>query len=131
MLRWRVVRELGLGLILLLAAPAAVPAQEIQPQMQGWEQHFSVTWDTMQNRGRTEVEGYVINKSPYRVGRVRVLVDSLDGANRVVAQKIAWVPGESAGGDRLYFSVPVTPAAQYRVRVFSYDRIEYAQIISP
>src|SRR5262245_40290028 len=103
MLRWRVVRELGLGLMLLLAVPGVVPAQEIQPHMQGWEQHFSVTWDTMQGRGRTEVEGYVINKSPYRVGRVRVLVDSLDDANRVVAQKVAWVPGESAGGDRLYF----------------------------
>ena len=131
MLHWRSVRGLGVGLLLLLAAPGAAPAQEMQPLMQGWEQHFSVTWDTIQRSGRTEVEGYVSNKSPYRVGRVRVLVDSLDNANRVVDQKVAWVPGESAGGDRLYFSVAVAPAAQYRVRVFSYDRIEYAQIMSP
>jgi hypothetical protein len=127
----RPLRTLVLGLALVLAAPGLAPAQELQPLMQGWEQHFSVTWDTIQRRGRTEVEGYVINKSPYRVGRVRVLVDSLDNANRVVDQKVAWVPGESAGGDRLYFSVAVAPAAQYRVRVFSYDRIEYAQIMSP
>ena len=131
MLHWRSVREVAVALLLLLAVPGVAPAQEIQPLMQGWEDHFSVTWDATQRRGRTEVEGYVNNKSPYRVGRVRVLVDSLDNTNRVVDQKVAWVSGESAGGDRLYFNVPVTPAAQYRVRVFSYDRIEYAQIMSP
>jgi hypothetical protein len=131
MLHWRSLREIAVALLLLLAAPNAAPAQEIQPLMQGWEDHFSVTWDAAQRRGRTEVEGYVNNKSPYRVGRVRVLVDSLDNTNRVVDQKVAWVSGESAGGDRLYFSVPATPAAQYRVRVFSYDRVEYAQIMSP
>src|SRR5262245_41836656 len=125
------VRGLLFVVVLLLAAPGAAPAQEIQPLMQGWEQYFSVTWDTIQRRGRTEVEGYIINTSSYRVGRVRVLVDSLDNANRVVDQKVAWVSGESAGGDRLYFNVPVTPAASYRARVFSYDRIEYAQIMSP
>ena len=72
----RSLRQLVLCLILLVAAPVAVPAQEMQPLMQGWEQHFSVTWDAVQRRGPTEVEGYVINKSPYRVGRLRVLVDS-------------------------------------------------------
>ena len=127
----RSVRTVLVGLVLLLAVPGAAPAQGVQPLMQGWEQHFSVTWDSVQRRGRTEVEGYVINKSPYRVGRVRVLVDSLDNTNRVVDQKVAWVAGESAGGDRLYFNVAVTPAASYRVQVFSYDRIEYAQIMSP
>jgi hypothetical protein len=131
MLHWRSVRGLAVALLLLLAVPGVAPAQEMQPLMQGWEEHFSVTWDALQRRGRTEVEGYVNNKSPYRVGRVRVLVDSLDNTNRVVDQKVAWVSGESAGGDRLYFNVPVTPAAQYRVRVFSYDRIEYAQLMSP
>jgi hypothetical protein len=99
--------------------------------MNGWEQHFSVTWDTIQRRGVAEVEGYVINRSPYRVGRVRVLVDSLDDADRVVDQKVSWVSGELPGDSRLYFDVPVTPAARYRVRVFSYDRIEEARIMSP
>jgi hypothetical protein len=131
MRRLRALRALMLGLALFLVAPGALSAQEMQPLMHGWEQHFSVTWDSVQRRGRTEVEGYVINKSPYRVGRMRVLVDSLDSANRVVDQKVAWVPGELQGDDRLYVSVPVTPAAQYRVRVFSYDRIETAQIMSP
>ena len=118
-------------LVLLLGALGAAPARELQPLMNGWEQHFSVTWDTIQRRGLVEVEGYVINRSPYRVGRLRILVDSLDDADRVVDQKVSWVSGELPGDSRLYFQVPVTPAARYRVRVFSYDRIEEARIMSP
>jgi hypothetical protein len=129
------LRAVAFGLVLLLAAPhaalEAAPAPELQPLMHGWEQHFSVTWDTVQRRGRVEVEGYVINRSPYRIGRVRVLVDSLDDAQRLVDQKVSWVAGELPGDSRLYFEVPVTPAAQYRVRVFSYDRIEEAKLMSP
>jgi hypothetical protein len=125
------LRALTLGLMLLIAVPGVAVAQELQPLMHGWEQHFSVTWDTIQRRGRTEVEGYVINRSPYRIHQVRVLVDSLDDANRIVDQKVGWVPGELPGGSRLYFSVAVPPSAQYRVSVFSYGRLESAQIMSP
>ena len=44
---------------------------------------------------------------------------------------MSWVAGELPGDSRLYFEVPVTPAVQYRVRVFSYDRIEEAKLMSP
>jgi len=127
----RPFREFALGLVLLLAAPGVARARELQPLMHGWEQHFSVTWDTTQRHGRPEVEGYVINRSPYRVGRVRVLVDSLDAAGRSVDQKVSWVAGELSGDSRLYFDVPVSPAANYRVRVFDYDRLEEASIMFP
>jgi hypothetical protein len=60
----RPLRELALGLGLLLLTPSVAPARELQPLMRGWEQHFSVTWDTVQRRGRLEVEGYVNNRSP-------------------------------------------------------------------
>ena len=90
----RPFRGLALGLVLLLAAPGVAPARELQPLMRGWEQHFSVTWDTIQRHGRLEVEGYVNNRSPYRVGNVRVLVDSLDDAGRIVDQRVSWVLGE-------------------------------------
>jgi hypothetical protein len=127
----RPLRALTLGLVLFLAVRGVAAAQELQPLMQGWEQLFSVTWDQVQRGGRTEVEGYVINRSPYRIDRVRILADSLDDANRIVDQKVAWVPGDLPGDSRLYFSVSVPTAAQYRVRVFSYGRIESAQIMSP
>jgi hypothetical protein len=127
----RPLRALTLGLVLLLAVPGVAAAQELRPLMHGWEHYFSVTWDTVQRRGRVEVEGYVVNRSPYRINRIRVLVDSLDDANRIIDQKVGWVPGELPGDSRLYFSVVVPPAAQYRVRVFDYGRLESAQIMSP
>jgi len=127
----RPFRELALGLVLLLVAPAVAPARELQPLMRGWEQHFSVTWDAIQRHGRLEVEGYVNNRSPYRVGNVRVLVDSLDGAGRLVDQRVSWALGELGGDSRVYFDVPVTPADHYRVRVFSYDRVDEASFMLP
>jgi hypothetical protein len=127
----RIVQGVGLALALLTTAPPRAAARELQPLMLGWEQHFTVTWDATQRRGRPLVEGYVINRSPYRVGRVRLLVDSLDDAGRVVDQRVSWVPGELGGDSRLYFDVPVTPAARYRVRIFSYDRVDEASLTIP
>jgi hypothetical protein len=124
-------RAFALGVVLVLAAPGTAPARELQPLMWGWEQHFSVTWNTVQRHGRLEIEGYVNNRSPYRVGRLRVLVDSLDDGGRIVAQRISWVLGELGGDSRLYFEVPVTPAARYRVSVFSYDRVDEASLSFP
>ena len=127
----RPFRQLALGLGLLLLTPGVAPARELQPLMRGWEQHFSVTWDTVQRRGRLEVEGYVNNRSPYRVGNLRVLVDSLDDSGRIVDQRVSWVLGELGGDSRLYFEVPVGPAAHYRVSVFSYDRVSEARLSFP
>ncbi len=127
----RPFRELALGLGLLLAAPGVAPARELQPLMRGWEQHFSVTWDTVQRRGKLEVEGYVNNRSPYRVGNLRVLVDGLDDSGRIVDQRVSWVLGELGGDSRIYFEVPVAPAARYRVSVFSYDRVSEASLSFP
>jgi hypothetical protein len=56
--------------------------------------------------------------------RVQILVDTLDAAGQVTAQRLAFVPGDLAGGGRLFFQVPAAPAPAYRVRVFSYDRFE-------
>ena len=127
----RPFRELALGLGLLLAAPGVAPARELQPLTRGWEQHFSVTWDTVQRRGKLEVEGYVNNRSPYRVGNLRVLVDGLDDSGRIVDQRVSWVLGELGGDSRIYFEVPVAPAARYRVSVFSYDRVSEASLSFP
>ena len=129
MLDHRSLRGLALGLALVVAVPSVTAARELQPLMLGWEQHFSVTWDSIQRRGRPVVEGYVINRSPYRVGHLRILVDSLDEAGRIVDQRVSWVLGELGGDSRLYFDVPVTPAARYRVRVFSYDRVDEAGLM--
>ena len=62
--------------------------------MAGWEQHFTVTWDQAENRGKPVLQGYVNNISPYTVRAVRILVETLDGAGETTSQRVAWVPGE-------------------------------------
>jgi hypothetical protein len=120
-------RTLALVLIALLAvsAPGLSPAAELQPQMAGWERIFTVDWQPGLWRGKPVVEGYVNNVSPYSTTSIRVLIDRLDERGQVSSQQIAWVPGELLGGGRLFFQIPTAPAAAYRVRVFSYDRLEF------
>jgi hypothetical protein len=122
-------RVLALGVLLVSATPAMVRARELRPLMLGWEQHFTVTWEATQRGGRQGVAGYVHNRSPYRVGNVRVLVDSVDDTGRIVDQRVSWVLGELGAGSRLYFEVPAAAGPRYRVSVFSYDRIDQAAML--
>jgi len=118
-------RLLGLlALTTILVAAAAVHAAEIQPHMAGWEQILSLEYGPGQAHGKPTIEGTVTNISPYDLTGIRLLVDTLDAGGQVAGQKVAWVPGELRGGGRLHFSVPTAPAPAYRVRVFTYDRIE-------
>jgi hypothetical protein len=110
--------------VLVLAPVLPAPAAELQPLMAGWERHFTVTWQPGEYRGKPVVEGYVNNVSPYSTRSIRVLVDSLDATGQVTHQQVAWVPGDLFGGSRLFFQVPAAPSPAYRVRVFSYDRVE-------
>jgi hypothetical protein len=121
----------GAFLVIMLAAawPGSAGARELRPLDLGWERIFTVTWDTVQHKGRPLVEGYVNNVSPYDMAGVRVLVDSLDSTGRIVDQRITWLPGGLRGGGRLYFEVPVGAADRYQVRVFSYERSESAGML--
>jgi hypothetical protein len=133
--RIRSVFGLALGLALTsmapgVVAPAVAATRELQPLIVGAERFFSLTWNASQRHGQPEVEGYINNNSPYRVGHVRLLVDSLDDAGRIVDQRLTWVSGELSADDRLYFEVPLAPAPRYRVRVFSYDRVDEAGLMT-
>jgi hypothetical protein len=116
---------MALGFVVAVVG-AAMPgtAAEMQPLMAGWERLFTVAWQPAQHRGNPVVEGYVTNVSPYHTTNIRVLVESLDASGGVTSQRVAWVPGELLGGGRAFFQVPAAPAPAYRVRIFSYDRIE-------
>ena len=102
----------------------------LQPLNLGWERHLSVTWETGQLRGGPVISGYVQNTSPYDLVNIRVLVEALDVGGQVVEQRIGSLPGELRGGGHVYFEVPMAPAPGYRVRVFSYDRLESAGLVS-
>jgi len=103
---------------------AALEGRELKPLMWGWERHFAVEYEPGVYRGQPVVEGTVTNVSPYSVISVRLLVDSLDANGQLIAQKVAYLPGDMPGGSHLFFQVPTAPAPAYRVRVFSYDRFE-------
>ena len=101
------------------------PAQTgLQPLNVGWERDLAVSWESGQHRGSQVVSGYVNNTSPYDLANTRVLVEALDAGGQVIEQRVGYLPGELRGGGRLYFEVPIAQAPTYRVRVFSYDRME-------
>jgi hypothetical protein len=114
-------------LTLTLDTPRA--SAELKPLMAGWEQYFTVTWEPVQVKGKPVLQGYVSNTSSYDVRNIRILVETLDTAGAMTSQRVAYVPGEMNGATRLFFEVPVAPAPTYRVRVFSYDRMEFPSIM--
>lgn len=122
-------RTLGLLVaVSILAAAGSAPATEIRPHMAGWEQVFALEYGPGEYRGQPAVEGVVTNISPYYLTGIRLLVDTLDAAGNITSQRLAWVPGEFPGGTHAYFSVPTPSAPAYRVRVFTYDRLEFSGI---
>ena len=114
-------------LILTFDMPRAIA--ELKPLMAGWEQYFTVTWEPVQVKGKQALHGYVNNTSSYDVRNIRILVETLDTAGATTSQRVAYVPGEMNGATRLFFQVPVALAPTYRVRVFSYDRMEFPSIM--
>jgi hypothetical protein len=81
---------------------------------------------------RPAVEGYVYNPSPYRIGTVLLRVELLDGEQRVVKERTAWVYGNINAGDRGYFVVPVLPDEAdktYRIGVESFVLISREPLV--
>jgi hypothetical protein len=113
--------------IVLLATgcvPAAGPDGPLQPLVVGAEQHVTIEWQSERGDQAATVWGYVINQSPYTFDRIRVLVDALGPDGQILSQRVVWSPGLLGSWGRTYFEAPMEPAPGYRVRVFSYDRVE-------
>jgi hypothetical protein len=123
------VPVVALFALLMLTFNATRATAELKPLMAGWEQYFTVTWEPAQVKGRQVLQGYVNNTSSYDLRNIRILVETLDTAGATTSQRVAWVPGEMNGASRLFFEVPVDSAPTYRVRIFSYDRMEFPSIM--
>lgn len=115
-----------LAVVLVAAgcAPTVGPSGPLEPLMVGTEQHMTIEWQGEPRGQATVVWGYVNNKSPYTFDRLRLLVDALGPDGAILGQRIVWAPGLLGGGGRTYFEASMGPAPSYRVRVFSYDRVE-------
>jgi hypothetical protein len=105
--------------------PVGAQGSFLEPLTPGWEDAFTIQWDAATWRGRPVLEGRLVNTSPYTLGSVKLLAESLDASGAIVAQHVGWVQGVLAPFSGTYFSVAAPePAVGYRIRVFSYDRIE-------
>ena len=119
-------KRVVLAALMVVVAPAAVFAQSYA--MQGVEHYLRVEASTSQGRRGPVVAGYVYNKYGQTADRVRLAVETVDGAGKVTSTKITEVIGGIPPHDRAYFEVPVDSAATpYRVRPLSFDPVGRGQ----
>ena len=114
---------LVLGLLIVGLFGPMVAAAETRVAQEPGLFRFDVEQAAGSHRG-PGVEGYLHNGLPWRITNVRLRVESVDPAGKVIGQASGWVLGDVAAGGQGYFFVPVSsPAAAYRVTVESFDRI--------
>jgi hypothetical protein len=118
--RRRPIVVLSLLLVSAVLTAAIVHAQSAAPRADT----LRVEWKKRDDPWlRPALEGYVHNPSSYRIGTVLLRVQLLDGEERVVKERTAWVYGNINAGDRGYFVVPVLPdesGKTYRIGVESF-----------
>src|SRR5215813_4445653 len=75
--------------------------------------------------GARKLQGYVESSLGEAATRVQLLALALDASGNVTAQRVAWLPESIGAGGRAYFDIPkMPPAAEYRVSVWSFDRLK-------
>ena len=105
---------LAIGLLLCVATLAR--AVDVAPPLH-------VNWTVTPSHS---IEGRVYNDFHTPITKIRLLVEAIDAANRVVATKYGYVFGDLAPGDSRYFDVrKVPPADHYRVVVESYVQEQF------
>jgi hypothetical protein len=121
----RVVLVVAIAASLAWTAPGWA-AGVVEPHIPGWERWFRVEWQVAERSGRPILRGSLQNESPYTMMMVLLLVEALDAGGRVVAQRVEWAaPGALTPFSRTWFDVGApAPAPQYRVRVYSFERLE-------
>jgi hypothetical protein len=89
------------GLLLLGVAPGAGAQNQLEVARQ-----LRVEWEPGSDKwGPPRLVGYVYNDSTFRIGSVRLRVETLDGADRVVGETLAWIYVNVPARNRAYFSV--------------------------
>ena len=84
--------------------------------------------ETQSKKGAPVYSGYIYNDGGGGVANVRLLVETLDAAGKVIGQAQGVAHGSMLGRDRLYFEIPLdATGASYRVRVLSWDTFATGQ----
>jgi hypothetical protein len=83
-----------------------------------------LTADPARN-GERRLHGHVDSSLGEAANRVQLLAQALDASGNVIGQRLEWLPEMIPAFGRAYFEVPKMPAAaQYRVTVWSFDRLK-------
>ena len=116
---------------MLIAALAGCATTGTQPSasvtsLNPQAKSFKVIWEATPERdGERRLQGYVESSLGEAATRVQLLALALDASGNVTAQRVAWLPESIGAGGRAYFDIPkMPPAAEYRVSVWSFDRLK-------
>jgi hypothetical protein len=122
----RLLASLAVLLAAALVSSGCAPTVSgpLEPLVVGAEQHLTINWQPERSDQAVVVWGYISNQSPYTFDHVRLLVDALGPDGQIIGQRVVWALGTLGSWGRNYFEAPMVPAPAYRVRVFSYDRVE-------
>jgi hypothetical protein len=111
-----VAGAVGWLIILALAGPAAAQAQaDVAKQLR-------VEWEAVNEACcPPRLVGHVYNASTYRIGSVRLRVETLDASNQVVNESLAWIYVNVPARDRAAFSIRrPSKGESYRLAVESF-----------
>ena len=125
-----VVRSIVIAGMLVGAVGCATtetqPSASLTSLVPNTQQWFSVrlTADPARN-GERRLHGHVDSSLGEAANRVQLLAQALDASGNVIGQRLEWLPEMIPAFGRAYFEVPKMPAAaQYRVTVWSFDRLK-------
>jgi hypothetical protein len=100
----------------------AATTHQLHSFQPGWERFFTIDWQAGTERGQHVLSGTVQNRYGAAASRVQLLVEELDDKGAVVSQRVVWLGPTIGPFDTVRFTLPVEPAANYRVTMFAYDQ---------
>jgi hypothetical protein len=107
-------------------ATGLTPSAEVTTTTVGWERYFTLQWMVEPSRDDTRrIVGYVYNQYGRPAARMQLLAQAFDASNRLIAQKLVWVPETLPGfGNALFVIDKLPPADHYRVTVWSWEFVD-------
>jgi len=110
---------LVLATVVSIATGSATAANYTQETL---DRYLRIEYEVEPSEAQPVVSGYVYNMHPgLPADRMQLAIDALDASGNVVSTSSTWILGGVPVGNRGYFSVPVVPAASYRVQVLFLD----------
>lgn len=109
------------GAVALLLTSGAPMVAALEPFETAPDSRLQLEWETASRRGAPIVRGYVINTNGYQAANVLLMVERVDANGAVIGKQIGWASSMVPNFGRAYFELKVAPAAEYRVRILSWD----------